>query len=394
MIHIRQHILDIQDWMIQVRRDIHRYPEIAYEERKTSAFVKETLEDLGFEVRNKVGKTGVIGLWRSDNPGPCLGIRADMDALKVEEAIECDWKSLINGQMHACGHDMHTAMLLGAARILVEDGGLKKSLAGSVKLIFQPAEEGGGGAGAMIADGAMTDPPMDAIFAAHVLPVLKVGQVGYTRGAAMASMDKFFINVKGRGGHAAHPNLAADPIGPAAELVGRIKKIDEEMKKSLIAVCTIAAGSQTNIIPDQARLSGTIRSLDPDERVKTAEKLKEAARDLEAETGLRISVRIEEGYPILINDDDMTAFFTNVIGKNMPLSDLIEQGPTFGSEDMSFFLQKIPGMHYWLGCARASMERPAMLHSPEFDPDEEVMPLGVEIMIRLVEEFLNGGKAL
>ena len=384
---IRPQILELKDWLVEMRRDIHMHPEMAYQEVRTAGLVERTLKDLGLKVRSGVGRTGILGWWPAEEDGPCLGLRADMDALPVEESPGREWRSKVPGVMHACGHDLHTAMLMGAARIMVEDRGLKKGLAGSVKFIFQPAEENGAGAAAMIADGALEDPPLDAVFAAHVLPNLKVGQVGFAAGASHAAVDNFYLEVKGRGGHAAHPELAADPLAPTAELVRRIKAGTSDLDRALVAVCTFNAGTVTNIIPDRAYLSGTIRSLAPEARSLARDLVETAAREIERESGLKITVRIEAGYPMLYNDEAVTRLFRQVAAEVVGPDNVLEQGPTFGAEDMAYFQQKIPGLTYGLGCS-PDREPIAMLHSPDFDPNEEVLPLGVELMVRLAETFL------
>jgi amidohydrolase len=382
----------LKNWLIETRRDLHRHPEIGFQEVRTAGIVTDTLVGSGLETRTGVGGTGVIGLWRADRPGPGLGLRADMDALSLEEATGQPWASTIPGVMHACGHDLHTTMLLGAARYLAQDQDLSTRLAGTVKFIFQPAEEGGGGAAAMIADGALDDPPLSAVFAGHVVPILKVGQIGFTTGTAMASVDNFFIEVRGRGGHAAHPELALDPIEPAARLVLRLKDKTRHLQRALVAVCTVQAGTQTNIIPARTLLSGTIRSLKKESRAKALAEVQAAVDELKresADSGLEIILELIPSYPMLINDQAKCDLFLEVAGQALGQANVVDMGPSFGAEDLAYFLEQVPGMHYWLGCGRPEQQPLAMLHSPQFDPDEDVLPLGVEIMIRLVEKCLG-----
>ncbi|MEW5722289.1 MAG: M20 family metallopeptidase [Thermodesulfobacteriota bacterium] len=386
---LRAEVAGLLAWLIEVRRGIHRRPELGYQETRTSALVARLLRDLGLEVRTGVGRTGVVGLWRTGRPGPVLGLRADMDALPVTEDTGHEFSSSVPGVMHACGHDLHTAMLLGVAKVLAEGEGYRESLAGSVKFIFQPAEEGGGGAGAMIADGVLRDPPLDAVFAAHVIPVLEVGQVGVRPGPALASVDIFHVEVRGRGGHAAHPDLAADPLAPAAELVRRIKDRAAALEQALVAVTVFQAGTLTNIIPETALLAGTIRALSAADREAARDLVRKEASLLEKETGLKASVRLEAGYPMLVNDRNMTDLLAETAAGVVGPADVIEQGPSYGAEDMAYFLAKVPGSHFWLGCGVPGRENPAMLHSPRFDPDEKVMPVGVEVMVRLAERLLG-----
>lgn len=388
---IRFQILSINDWLIRLRRDIHQHPGLGYQVERTAELAADTLADLGLEVKAGVGRTGVIGLWRAKGEGRCLGLRADMDALPIDEPPGRKWRSKVAGVMHACGHDVHTAMLLGVARTITSDESLGERLGGTVKFIFQPAEEGGAGAAAMIVDGVLEDPPLDGIFATHVLPLLEVGQAGYTRGVSHAAVDNFFIEVKGRGGHAAHPRSATDPLAPAARLVGAIKARTRDLDQALVAVCRLNAGTETNIIPDRAELSGTIRSLDPNARDLARDMVRTAAAELEKEPGLQVKIEVRPSYPMLENDEAMLDLFVNVAGQVVGPAKTIRQGPSFGAEDMAYFLQKVPGANYWLGCAPPGQGRAAMLHSPEFDPDEAVMPLGVEMMVSLAEAFLGSG---
>ena len=392
MIRTRNEVLAVNDWLIKIRREIHEHPELGFREFKTAALVERTLKDLGLEVRPGVGGTGVVGDWSAGGDGPVLGLRADMDALPVQEAEGRECRSTVNGVMHACGHDLHTAMLLGAARVLAQNENYGRKLKGRVRFLFQPAEEGGGGARSMLADGAVDDRPLDAVFAAHVAPMHPVGQVGITRGAAMAAADNFYLEVLGRGGHAAHPDLAADPIAPAAGLVMKIKEKTNGFHQALTAVCTFSAGAQNNIIPDRARLGGTIRSLDETDRRRAAAAVRAAALETEAESGLKVNVNLVEGYPVLYNHDGMTNLFMTVAEEMLGGENVIEEGPTYGSEDMAYFLQKAPGALFWLGCGHPDRPDPAMLHSPNFDPDESVLPLGVEMWLRLIEAVLGSEK--
>ncbi len=385
----RDRVMSLQNWIVGLRREIHSYPEVCYQEERTSALVAGTLAGLGLEVRKGVGRTGVVGLWRSGRPGRCLALRADMDALNLQEETGHEWASKIPGKMHACGHDLHTAMLLGVARALAEDEELKNRLAGSVKLIFQPAEEGGAGAAAMIEDGVLNDPTVDAIFAAHVLPVLEVGQIGYCRGASQAAVDNFYIEIQGRGGHAAHPDLALDPLRPGADLVGVMSSKAASLDKALVAICQFHAGTQTNIIPEYVKISGTIRSLDPGDRQKALDIVQDSALDLQGRTDLKVSVRLEQGYPMLFNDDAMMDFLIKVAGDLLGPENVLPQGPSYGAEDMAYFLQAVPGVNYDLGCRKAVSGPVPMLHSPRFDPDEAAMAHGVELMLRLAEDFLR-----
>jgi amidohydrolase len=388
MPELRADVSALAGWLKETRRDFHRHPELGYEEKRTAGIIAACLEKLGLEVRTGLGKTGVVGLWRSRRPGPCLGLRADMDALPIHESPGAPWCSTRTGLMHACGHDFHTTMLLGTARVIIENETVSAKLNGDIQFIFQPAEEGGAGALAMIEDGALSDPVPDAIFAAHVDPANETGTVLFTPHVAMASTDNFHFTIKGRGGHAAHPELSLDPIIPPTLLINRLKAAATEFEKTLAAVCTFQAGSRVNIIPETAEIGGTVRCLLPESRERIRTRIDEIVAALEQETGVRITACWETGYPMLINNSDMLALVTRTASAFIGADNVIEIPPTYGAEDMAYFLEKIPGAFYFLGCRHAGRREFAGLHSPEFDPDESALTLGVEMMIRLAENFL------
>ena len=385
---IRPSVLDIKDWLIEIRRDIHRHPELGYNEKRTSALVERELRAMGYEVKTGLGQTGVLGFRRFSDQGKVLGLRADMDALPITESMNNTCRSEINGVMHACGHDLHTAMLLGAAKVLAGDRSLYNALKGAVKVIFQPAEEGGRGALAMINDGVLENPPVDAVFAAHVAPQLDTGAIGYTPGVAMASVDNFTITFKGRGGHAAHPDYALDPIAPAAEFISRLKKAASRLDQALLAVCTFQAGVKCNVIPDQAVISGTIRALSEPQHEKLIKILEQTVEDFALEKIMELDLELERGYPMLVNDDGMLEVVKKAAGAAVGPENLVRQGPSYGAEDMAYFLNAVPGVNYNLGCRKPG--RPiTMIHSPEFDPNEDAMLVGVEVLLRLAEEILG-----
>ncbi|MFH1135669.1 MAG: M20 family metallopeptidase [Pseudomonadota bacterium] len=384
---IRPSVLALGEWMFEIRRDIHRHPELGYEEKRTSGLVARELRALGYDVKTGLGRTGVAGLRRFSPAGRVLGLRADMDALPVVESPKNFCRSEIEGLMHACGHDLHIATLLGAARVLARDEALGRSLRGAVKVIFQPAEEGGRGALAMINDGVLQNPALDAIFAAHVAPQLETGLIGYTPGVAMAAVDNFTIHFQGRGGHAAHPKYAQDPIAPAAEFVNRLKKAAAPLDRALLAICTFHAGTKSNIIPDQAVITGTLRALSEPHHEKLLAILSKTVEDFAREKSLEVKLNLEKGYPMLVNDDRMLAVLKQAAGLAVGPANVVEHAPSFGAEDMAYFLKEVPGVNYNLGCRKPGGPV-TMIHSSEFDPNEEAMLVGVEVMIRLAEALL------
>lgn len=388
MTMIRPEILEIKDWLIETRRDIHRHPELAFQEVRTAGVVRKYLEEWGLEVRDQVGRTGVVGVWKADREGPCVGFRADMDALPIEEGTGLDCASTVPGLMHACGHDLHTTMLLGVARTLALDPEAKKRLRGAVKFIFQPGEEGANGASAMINDGALDHPPMDVIFAAHVAPDFPVGQVSLCKGAAMASVDDLYIAVKGRGGHAAMPELALDPIAPAAELTLKIRDIHHRLDRAITGVCAFNAGTATNVIPDKVEMKGTFRAFDPEIQQIAHDQVREAAAQVEKATGVEVRVNIVKNYPILFNDDASCDQVIETAGEMLGRDNVVLSPPRSVSEDFAFFLQKVPGALYWLGCG-GDGEDAGALHNPGFNPSEDTLPYGVELMVRLFQAYLT-----
>lgn len=389
MTDIRPEVEKLFDWLVEVRRDVHRRPELMFQETRTAGLCAEYLEKWGLEVRTGVGQTGVVGVWRAEADGPTVALRADMDALPLTEDAECPWRSETEGVMHACGHDIHTTMLLGVARTLAENPSLKSRLAGSVKFFFQPAEEGGGGAEKMIEDGALENPRPSWIFAAHVDPALYAGQIGYTRGPGQASVDNYYLTVTGRGGHAAHPELSLDPIEPAAVLLLRLKDKAQSLDRGLLAACVFNAGTKTNIIPQTASLSGTIRCLKNETRDRIQDLVRSAADEIEAEFGVRVDMEWERGYPILISDPEVMDVVVDTAAKMAGSDQVVEIPPSYGAEDMAYFLERVPGAMYNLGCRPVDQDPVAGLHSPQFNPDERVMPVGVELMVRLVERYLG-----
>jgi amidohydrolase len=371
--------------LIEIRRDIHAHPELAFQEVRTAGIVAAELARLGIPHRTQVGRTGVLGVIEGGRPGPTLAIRADMDALPIHEETGLPYASTVAGTMHACGHDIHTTTLLGVAEVLQ---GLAPEIAGRVVLIFQPAEEVLEGAAAMIEDGAAEG--IDMAIGFHNYPHLPVGRFGYVRGAALAASDRFDIILRGRSGHAAHPDLAVDPIVAAAQLVGQLQTVvSRELHPLHPAVVTVGmfqAGATYNIIPERVHLKGTVRTLHADAR----EKAEAAIRRLVAGTcaAMRASAEIDyqRKVPPLRNDDRVLepviaavrAQFGEVVG---------EGPPSMGSEDFSAFADRVPS--FQLGIGSGAPGRDDALHNAGYQPDERCIDLGAQALARAALEILR-----
>jgi len=385
----------IEPRLIDIRRDIHAHPELGFEEVRTAGIVARELERLGIPHKTQVGKTGVVGLIEGGRPGPVLAIRADMDALPIEERTGLPWASQNQGKMHACGHDIHTTTLLGVAEVLK---GLAPQLAGTVKLVFQPAEEGLGGMAAMIADGVMESPKVDYALGFHNNPGHPVGRFRYVRGPALAAADGFEIVVRGKSGHAAHPDHAVDPIVAAATLVTQLQTVVSRevnpLRPAVVTVSMIHGGGARNIIPDEVEIRGTVRTLHPEVR-----DLAEAAiRRLAAGTGEAMRVRCEvtyrRGTPPLRNDDRVLEPAVAAVRKQFPgaaeeggAGVIFETEPSMGGEDFALMTELVPG--FQLGIGSGAPGRNDKLHNSDYQPDERCISLGVQALSRAALELLS-----
>jgi carboxypeptidase Ss1 len=378
--------------IIRTRRRIHQNPELAYHEVKTAKLVADRLRALGIEVRTGVGGTGVVGLLKGSKPGKVVGLRADMDALPIEEAADVDFRSKVPGVMHACGHDNHVAMLLGAARILAEN---RDSLQGTVKFLFQPAEEHGGRGGAlpMIEDGAMQNPKVDYVFGLHIDSDWPSGVCALRGGAIAAAPDRFVVKVIGKGGHGSAPHQTVDPIYVAAQVILALQGISGRMidpaKPFVISVGAVHSGTKENIIPDEAVLEGTIRTLDEKTRSRAKKKVDGVVRGVAKAFGARADVEFEkDAYPVTVNDPSATSKAARVL-KRIPGTKVVEMEAILGGEDFSRFLQKAPGTFYFLGTGNPAKGCVYPNHSSKFKVDEDVLKLGAASLALLAFEFGN-----
>lgn len=378
-----------------IRRDLHAHPELNYRECRTAQLVSELLTALDFEVRTQVGSTGVVGLLRGGKPGKVVALRADMDALPIQEESGVSHASQVPGLMHACGHDGHTACLLGVARVLANH---RKQLRGAVKFIFQPAEEAGAGAERMIAEGVLENPEVEGIFALHSWPDLPPGTIGVKYGVMMASTDLFRVAVTGKGAHGAKPHEGLDPIVAGANVIVQLQSIVSRQRDPVdpvvLTVGKVHGGTAPNVIPDRVEMEGTLRTLSERTREAMVTALRRvASRTCEAH-GARAHVRVIPGYPVTVNDDGIVTFVAEV-ARDLLGEAAVETltAPSMGGEDFSYYLQRVPGCMFRLGIGEAS----GHLHSPKFDFNDEALQPGILLLSGLAMEFLSrwqGGAAL
>lgn len=388
------------------RRDIHEHPELGNREFQTAAKIAAHLQSLGIEVKTGVGKTGVVGLLKGGKPGPVVALRADMDGLPVTERVDVPFKSQVqteyNGQktgvMHACGHDTHVAMLMGAAEVLAS---MKADLPGTVKFIFQPAEEGApageeGGAELMVKEGVLENPKVDAIFGLHINSQTEVGKIGYRPGGTMAAVDQFAIKLHGKQTHGASPWSGVDPIVTAAQVVMGLQTIVSRNlpiteNAAVVTVGAIHGGIRQNIIPEEVNMIGTIRSLDADMQKTIHRRIREVAVNIAESAGAKADVDIEIMYPITYNDPKLTAQMLGTL-QTVAGNDNVKLIPAqTGAEDFSFYQQKVPGFFYFLGgmTKGKNKEEAAPHHTPDFQIDESCFVLGMKSLCHLTVNYMQ-----
>ena len=382
-----QHVQEsFADKIVELRRDIHREPELGFGTEKTAQKVLDALDGLPLEIQTGVAENGVVATLKGEGDGPTVGLRADMDALPIHEETGLEFASGTDGKMHACGHDGHTSMLVGAAHAL---SGMRDRLNGTVKFIFQPAEEGGGGGRVMVEEGVADG--TDSIFALHLWPGLPFGTAATKAGPIMAAADAFEMKVKGRGGHGAMPHLTADAIVISAQVVTALQTIVarevDPVEPAVLTVGEIEAGSAFNIIPETARLAGTVRTLNADLRESMPQRIEELACGVAR--GMRGDAELDYtfSYPVTVNDADSARLALSVIGDLFGEDEALElPNPTMGAEDFAFFLEKLPGAFIWLGIG----EDASGLHTPTFAFDEGILPRGSALLAALALESLSG----
>ncbi len=373
----------------ELRRRIHRQPELGFEEMLTSALVIGELERLGIAYR-RVAQTGVVGVIRGGLPGKTVGLRADMDALPITERSGEPFASEIPGKMHACGHDAHTAMLLGAAEVLQTH---RASVPGNVVLLFQPAEEGPGGAKPMIELGALDDPLVEAVAMLHVDVRYEAGTLGVAGGPVNASADELRIVVRGKGGHGAYPHTAIDAIPPSAAIITALQNIasreTDPLKSVIVTIGTIAGGYRNNVIADEVVMTGTLRAHDPQVRNELAPRVRRIVEGVASAYNVKAEVMIDHGYPPVINNAELAAHVRAYLKSETALC-IIEPPPTMGAEDFAYFLQEKPGAYVWIG--NGPGEGGCMLHNPHYDFNDAVLPTGAAYWCQLVRTLLSSGR--
>ena len=374
---------DITEW----RRGLHMHPELQYDVHRTAGSVAEKLKAFGCdEVITGLGRTGVVGVIRGKKSGSAktIGLRADMDALPIEEANDLPYKSTVPGKMHACGHDGHTAMLLGAARYLTET----RNFSGTAVVIFQPAEEGGGGGKAMVDDGLMDRFGIEEVFGMHNYPGMPVGAFGIRPGPMMAAADALTIDIEGIGAHAARPHLGVDTVLVGAQIINALQSVVsrnvDPLKSAVVSICMFRAGNTDNVIPQTVQLRGTARSLAPEVRDLLEKRLPVVVESTAAAYGAKAKLTYKRGYPVLVNHEKQTEFAASVAGQ-IAGQDKVDTGlpPMMGAEDFSFMLNARPGAFIWIGNGAS-----AGLHHPSYNFNDEAIPFGTSYWVKLVETAL------
>jgi len=379
-----------RDWIVEIRRELHQYPELGFEEVRTSALIRRKLDELGIPYRYPVAETGVVATVGTGS-GRCVALRADMDALPITEEADVPFRSRNEGRMHACGHDCHTAMLLGAARILKAR---EAELEGTVKLLFQPAEEGGGGGGRMRDEGVLADPPVERIFGLHVWPFLPTGTIGARAGTFMAATAAMEIVITGRGGHAAMPQFTIDPVATAAKVVCELQTIVsrelDPLEPGVVSVTAINGGEAFNVIPPSVRMLGTIRSLTSPGLEFLKQRIRELAGHVAAANRCEAQVDFPgTGYPATVNEPGCWGMAQEV-GRQLLGEDAVhELAPVMGGEDFAFYVEQVPGCFLGLGIRSEEKGAVYSVHHPRFKVDEDALPIGAALHAALALRSLK-----
>ena len=401
---VEQDIIDVEQKVIEWRHHFHQYPELSNREFKTAEKIAKHLKDLGLEVQTGIAKTGVVGLLKGDQPGKVIALRADIDALPVTERNDLPFKSEVRttflntetGVMHACGHDTHTAILMGVAEVLSKH---KDKIKGTVKFIFQPAEEGPppgeeGGAKLMIKEGVLENPKPDAIFGLHIRSNYEVGTIYYKKGGIMASVERFVINVKGKQTHGGRPWLGVDPILISAKIIDGLQTIVSRESKlvdeaAVITVGKITAGTRFNVIPESAELIGTVRTLDPDMKALIIRRMTEMTQTIAKAYGGEASIEFQNNTTITYNDHDLVDQMLPSLQKVAGVKNVRLRKATTGGEDFSYYQEIVPGFFFFLGGMTPGNTEPYPHHTPDFKIDDKGMLLGVQAMTQITFDFLN-----
>jgi amidohydrolase len=390
MIDYLKEAQELFEYTRDLRRDFHRHPELGFQEVRTAGVVARELTDLGLEVSTGVGKTGVVATLEGGSPGPVLLARFDMDALPIQEETGAEYASQNPGVMHACGHDGHTAVGLTVARILEAH---KIDLNGTVKFVFQPAEEGLGGAEAMVADGVLDNPTPEKSLSLHLWNDKPLGWIGVTPGPAMSASDRFSVEIRGRGGHGAAPHLGIDPVVAGAQVISAIQNVVSRnvppLESAVVTVTRMTGGEAFNVIPEMVELRGTIRSFKPEVRQLVLERFQEIVVGVSEAMGCQAEIELRKITPATVNDREMSGRVREVAGRILPEADLDTEERTMGSEDMAYMMDEIPGCYFFVGSANPEQGLDAAHHHPKFDFDEQALPRAAALMTASVVEFLD-----
>ncbi len=387
-LNILPEVRELESEIVETRRDIHKHPELAFDLPRTSGLVAERLRALGMDVETGVGRSGVVGHLYGHQPGPVIALRADMDALPIQETGDVPFKSVVDGVMHACGHDGHTAMLLGTAKVLAS---MRDRLKGEVRFIFQPAEEGDGGARYMISDGCLKD--VEEIYGLHLWNYQPLGEVGVRPGPILAAADIFEVKFTGVGGHGATPQGTVDTIVVTAEFIQAVQSIISRnmnpLESAVVTIGTVQAGHSFNIIADQARLSGTVRAYTESNRQLVKKRLREILSGLEHMFGVQTKLNYEDGYPPTINAEEPTRHLIQA-AESIVGSRVGEPYLSMGGEDFAYYLQQVPGCFFFVGSAPSDRDvRSVPHHCSHFDIDERALLVGPSIFVQLIQNRLG-----
>ena len=380
---------DLFDFTRELRREIHRHPELGFEEVRTAELIEKELNEIGLEVRTGIAETGVVAVLNGEDSGPVVLARFDMDALPSTEDTGASYASVNNGVMHACGHDGHVAIGLTVARILSKR---HNELKGSVKFIFQPAEEGLGGAKRMVDEGVLEDPKPDVCLALHLWNEKPVGWLGITSGPAMAASETFLVRVTGKGGHGAAPHYSIDPILAAAQVINALQSIVSRnvppLEPAVVTITSIHGGEAFNVIPPEVLLKGTIRTFDSSVRDLVLQRFREIVTGVSQTMGCGVDLELKSITPAVINDATITNQVKDVASSLLPEFSIHSSTRTMGSEDMAYMMEDIPGCYFFVGSSNAEKELDASHHHPRFDFDEDVLPYAAGLMAASVASFL------
>ena len=391
---IKEESKSISDWIVKIRRELHEHPELMYEEFRTSELIRRELDKLDIQYRHPIAETGVLASIGNGN-GPCVALRADMDALPIHEETEVPFKSKIDGKMHACGHDCHVSMLLGAAKLLKNK---ESEINGTIKLLFQPAEEGGAGGKLMREEGALENPEVERIFGLHVWPQMPSGQIGSREGTFLAATSSLSLTVKGVGGHAAVPQLTKDPVLTSARIITNLQSIIsrelDPLESGVVSITVINGGNASNVIPSEVKVKGTLRSLTMDGLKELQKRVKEIAEGIAQTHGCEAIIEyVGNDYPPTVNDSEMWKFAKNIGIELLGDDNVSDLDAVMGGEDFAYYTEKVKGCFVVLGMNNPDIDATYSVHHPMFKADEDALHIGTALhtifALKSLEELTN-----